>query len=143
MMSKPILKIDPIDAGLTANKPDLVAAVDRYLASEFPKGLSKMDRIWVCYVQEDESFRIIGVMGCVMRPDVPLYHIQPSSNREEQWEAAQANELMFNRLSGYMADHLGSGTEVSFFVPADTHDKWKEFVSGLVSRKLERYIIEV
>lgn len=136
-----MIKVIPIDSHLS---PEMAAAIHSFINANCPAEAS--DKAWAVYSQEGEAVRIIGFASCNLGKrlaDVPIYHIEQRDGRQGQWEAMKAHELLFARITGFIADTVGSGTQAFFHIAPEAQEHWKEFAKTVNGRNANRFVMEV
>lgn len=135
------IKVIPIDPRLS---PDMAAAINSFVKANCPAEVA--DKAWAVYSQDGEAIKVIGFASCNLgsrMADVPVYHVLKGESRQEQWAGAKAHELLFARVTGFIADQLGSGTEAFFHIAPEAQEHWKEFQKQVNGRNAHRFVMEV
>ena len=136
------IKVTPIDSGISSEMAD---AVQGFISAN-GLTLSVMDKAWAVYWIDGDAFGILGFAGCNVGnriADVPVYHIAQGKTRNEKWLAMQAHERLFERVCGFIADTVGSGTKAFFYIAPESQKHWEGFAERVNGRKAERYVMEV
>ena len=138
---KPKCCIVPIDGNLN---PELAQSISAFLDANVP-GAPTTDKAWAVYFDYGDSRRIVAFAGCNLgrTADIPVFYVEPGTDRQTKWEAAKASEVLTTRMSGYIADALGAGTKVLVRIEPQQEHIWEMFVSRLGAVKAERFILEV
>jgi hypothetical protein len=135
------IKVIPIDAAI---EPDMAAAVDSFISANCPA--SKADKAWAVYSEDGETIKILGFASCNLgsrMADVPVYHIEHGETRQSKWEAMKAHQLLFARVTGFIADRLGSGTQAFFHIAPEAQEHWKDFAETVQGKNAHRFVMEV
>jgi hypothetical protein len=135
------IKVIPIDSRL---QPEMAAAINSFINANCPADAA--DKAWAVYWQDGEAIKILGFASCNLgsrMADVPVYHIDKGTSRQEQWAALKAHELLFARVTGFVADTLGSGTQAFFHIAPEAQEQWKEFAKTVNGRNANRFVMEV
>jgi len=136
-----MIRVIPIDSGLS---PEMAEAIESFIKSNCPSGPA--DKAWAVYFQDGEAFKIIGFAACNIGnriADVPVYHVEQGESRQEKWAGAKAHELLFARVTGFIADTVGSGTQALFHISPEAQEHWKEFAKTVNGRNANRFVMEV
>lgn len=137
-----MIKVSPIDSNI---KPEFANAVADFLEHYLPN-TKPADKAWFVYETDGEVFRILGFAACNIGTriaDIPVYHIPEGTTRQEKWAAMKAHETLFARVTGYIADVVGSGAEAFFYISPESQDNWKEFEKKVNGRNAHRFVMEV
>ena len=136
------IKVVPIDANLSG---DLAAAVDSFIAANFGK-VKVADKAWAVYAQEENVVRVLGFATCNIGArvaDVPVYHVLQAFDIKTKWASMKAHEMLFARVTGFIADMCGGGTEAFFHIAPDMQNHWAEFQKKVNGRNANRFAMEV
>jgi hypothetical protein len=136
------IKVVPIDANLSG---DLAAAVDSFIAANFGK-VKAADKAWSVYAQDEDAVKVLGFATCNIGArvaDVPVYHVLMAHDLKSRWEAMKAHELLFARVTGFIADTCGGGTEALFYIAPNMQDHWAGFQKKVNGRNANRFAMEV
>ena len=140
-----MIKVSPVDEQMVSNKPELALAVEAFITRNI-QSAPKADKAWFAYETDGETFRILGFACCNIGTriaDVPVYHIIEGTTRQEKWAAMKAHEALFARITGYIADVVGSGTEAMFYIAPESQAHWEEFAKRVNGRQAHRFITGV
>lgn len=139
------IAISPVDETLVFKRPDLADAINSFLQINLP-GIPVADKAWMVYTWDGEAIRVLGYAACNIGgriADVPVYHILPATTRGEKLEAMRAHELLFARVTGFIADTVGIGTQAFFYIAPEAQEHWKEFSKRVNGRNANRFVMEV
>jgi len=139
------IKVTPLDDALFANRKELGSAVSDFVAlHSLPVKSSTM--AWAVYWQDGEAFKVLGFASCNTGKnvaDVPVYHIDQGDDRQGQWMAAKAHEVLFARVCGFAADVAGSDVQPMFYISPDMQEHWKAFAKKVKGKNANRFVMEV
>lgn len=139
------IKVIPIDSNLITHQVDLFAAINSFVNANI-SGSKPADKAWGVYVQDGEAVKVLGFASCNVGnriADVPVYHVLQGESRKEKVESMRAHEILFARVTGFIADTLGSGTEAFFYIAPEAQEHWKEFQKQVNGRNANRFAMEV
>lgn len=137
-----MIKVSPIDKNIS---PEFAAAVDSFIAANIGLIVSA-DKAWAVYWKDKESFKILGIATCNISrhmADVPVYHVLEGNNRADKVQSMRAHEALFTRVTGFIADMVGSGAQAFFYISPDAQEHWKEFSKKVNGRNANRFVMEV
>lgn len=135
------IRVIPIDSHISS---DLAAAVDSFITANCPARDS--DKAWAAYSQDGEVLKIWGFASCNLgsrMADVPVYHVLEGQTRAEKVLSMRAHEALFARVTGFIADMVGSGTEAFFHIAPEAQEHWKDFEKRVNGRNANRFVMEV
>jgi hypothetical protein len=138
-------RIVPIDANLVSKCPDLAQSINAFITANL-SGAPGTDKAWAVYFDYGDSQRIVAFAGCNLGSrfaDIPVFYVEPGTDRQSKWEAAKASEVLAFRLSSFVADSLGFGTQVLIRIEPRQEYIWDAFVTRMGVVKAERFILEV
>jgi len=137
-----MIKVTPVDSGLS---PDMAAAIDSFITANIGE-IQPADKAWAVYAQYEDAVRVLGFATCNLgkrMADVPVYHVLEGETRPQKVESMRAHEALFTRVTGFIADAVGSGTQLFFYISPEMQDHWKSFRDRVGLRNAERFVMEV
>ena len=140
-----MIKVTPIDSNLIEQKRDLAAAINSFVNANIGE-LKVSDKAWAVYSQDGEVIKVLGFASCNLGnrlADVPVYHVLEGNTRPEKAEGMRAHEALFARVTGFIADMIGSGSEVFFYISPEMQEHWKGFAAKVKCVPANRFVMEV
>src|SRR3954471_16894116 len=96
-------RIVPIDTNLVNKCPELARSINAFIESNLP-GSPGTDKAWAVYFDYGDSQRIVAFAGCNLGnrfADIPVFYVEPGTDRQSKWAAAKATEVIAFRLSSF------------------------------------------
>lgn len=136
-----MIRVVPIDKGLS---PELAEAIESFIKANCPA--EQADKAWSVYSQDGEAVKVLGFATCNIGnriADVPVYHVLEGETRQEKVLSMRAHDALFARVTGFIADTVGSGTQAFFHIAPEAQEHWKEFQKKVKGRNANRFVMEV
>lgn len=108
--------------------------------NEYP--FSQNLKSWVTVeLEDDQSYKVLGVTSIRGEIDVCLLHIKRPSDREQMRTAEQVRDRMVTRLVHWVQDNYGMGKPVFVYIDPSVERLWRKFLRFIKAEPANRVIV--
>lgn len=143
------LRIEPVLFDQSGNPRDriLYDAVQEFSKRESGKQASFVGQgmAWAVVRQnaEGDGYEVLGLSRIAFAVDAHIFHVKQGVDQETRNEARRVRDMLVTRMSGYIQDTAGPGTDALVHVEASQERFWQGYLRMIGAKPANRWIVRV